>query len=247
MKKIVFLGSKPIGAHCLAYLIQQQQEWAYEIVAVRTQARAEFSSDINVEDLARKHHIPILESLDAIPPCDIIYSVQHHEILQAQHIQRAAIIAVNLHLAPLPEYRGCNQFSFAIMDEATEFGVSIHQIDTQIDHGFLLFESRFPIAQDIWVADLYQQTTEAGQALFERTLADIVQGKYTLTDCTQLGRKSSLHFRNEIHALKNIDCASSEAVMDKTLRATSMPGFEMPYTIINGNKYYLINEKYKNK
>ncbi|MBX9448199.1 MAG: hypothetical protein KL787_00100 [Taibaiella sp.] len=112
----------------------------------------------------------ILSSLDEIPECDIIYSVQHHEILKTQHIRKARSLALNLHLAPLPEYRGCNQFSFAIMDEARSFGVSIHRIDERIDHGALLFEKRFSISPDIWVEDLYQKSVNAGIELFKETL-----------------------------------------------------------------------------
>jgi methionyl-tRNA formyltransferase len=112
--RIVFLGSKPIGYKCLQHLITVAHELSADIVGVRTQTRKEFAGDNNLARLAQEHGVAVLESLQDIPECDIIYSVQHHELLKQVHIDRAQTIAVNLHMAPLPEYRGCNQFSFAI-------------------------------------------------------------------------------------------------------------------------------------
>ncbi|GAG97315.1 unnamed protein product, partial [marine sediment metagenome] len=39
--------------------------------------------------------------------CDVLFSVQYDKILTKEQISKAKRIAVNLHMAPLPEYRGC--------------------------------------------------------------------------------------------------------------------------------------------
>lgn len=158
----------------------QRKQHDIEIIAVRTQLRKEFNGDNDLSQLAMKYNIPLLGSLDDIPECDIIYSVQHHELLKSGHIGMARRIAVNLHLAPLPEYRGCNQFSFAIIDDVKEFGVTLHRIDTRIDHGDLLFERRFPIPENCWVNDLYSLTLEHAAVLFKESFPDLVYGKFTL-------------------------------------------------------------------
>lgn len=243
MKKIVFLGSKPIGAACLQYLLEMQSRLSSEVIAVSTTNRKEFESLETVEQIAQDHQIRILSSLDEIPECDIIYSVQHHEILKRQHIRKARSWSLNLHLAPLPEYRGCNQFSFAIMDEARSFGVSIHRIDERIDHGALLFEKRFSISPDIWVEDLYQKSVNAGIELFKETLPVILSKDYQGQAIDIQGRRSRIYYRKDIQALKHISVCQDEHTIDKQIRATSMPGFEPPYTLINGEKIYLIREK----
>lgn len=240
--RVVFLGSKPIGYQCLQYLIAQQQALDVEVVAVRTRMRKEFGeAGSDLATLATEAGIPLLDSLDAMPPCDIIYSVQHHELLRARHISKAGTIAVNLHLAPLPEYRGCNQFSFAIMEDAREFGVTLHEIDTRIDHGAILFESRFSVPLHCWVNELYELTFVAALDLFKATLADVVQGNYTKTPQATLlaDRATSLHFRSEISDLKAIDLNESEEMISRRIRATWMPGFEPPYIMINGQKLLL--------
>ncbi|MBK8684503.1 MAG: hypothetical protein IPN26_05660 [Bacteroidetes bacterium] len=75
---------------------------------------------------------------------DFLISVQYHQILNERHIQKARTLAINLHMAPLPEYRGCNQFSFAILDQYPEFGTTLHVMDERIDHGDILFEKDSP-------------------------------------------------------------------------------------------------------
>ena len=61
-------------------------------------------------------------------------------------------------MAPLPEYKGCNQFSFAIIDEVNEFGTTIHEIEASIDSGPIIAEKRFFINNNLWVKDLYELT-----------------------------------------------------------------------------------------
>ncbi len=242
--RIVFLGSKPIGYRCLDYLIRHQGDLQAEVIGVRTQLRKEFSGAFDLEKLSEDAGIPLIASLEELPDCDLIYSVQHHELLKAQHIAKASEIAVNLHLAPLPEYRGCNQFSFAILDNAKEFGVTIHEINTRIDHGDVLFETRFDIPPDCWVAELYDITEAKAFVLFQGTLEHIIKGHYTRTpQSAYAGRSSQLHFRKEIRALKQIDLNDSQEKITRILRAVSMPGFEPPYCLVNGEKVYFNKEK----
>src|ERR1700722_1149813 len=155
-KKLIFLGSKPIGYECFAYLISQAAALNIEIAGLLTHARKEFGNAHDLNILANEYNIPILNNLSDLPNCDIIYSVQYHELLKQEHINKAGELCVNLHMAPLPEYRGANQFSFAIIDDAMEFGVTIHRINTKIDNGDILFQKRFPVPRDCWVDELYQ-------------------------------------------------------------------------------------------
>src|SRR4051812_13850549 len=104
-KSVVFLGSKPIGYCCLQYLIANQETLNITVAAVLTQRRKEFDGYNDLAALAASHNIPVLDHPDEMPECDILYSVQYHIILSQAHIDKARQIAVNLHMAPLPEYR----------------------------------------------------------------------------------------------------------------------------------------------
>jgi methionyl-tRNA formyltransferase len=211
-----------------------------EVAGVLTQGRKEFGGEHDLAALAGMHGIPVFESPEDIPACDIIYSVQYHLILKQRHIDKAREIALNLHMAPLPEYRGCNQFSFAIVDGKKEFGTTIHEMDAGIDHGDILFEKRFAIPEDCWVQELYELTLDASVALFENTLPAIVAGDYTKTPQQALigARGSSIHYRKDIAALKVIDLNWDADSISRHVRATSMPGFEPPYAFVGEHKVY---------
>ena len=242
-KKVVFLGSKPIGYECFAYLISQADILNVEIIGLLTNARKEFGNAHDLNQLANDYNIQPLDSLDDIPECDLIYSVQYHQLLKQHHIDRAAL-AVNLHMAPLPEYRGANQFSFAIIDGKEEFGTTIHKIDTRIDHGDVLFQKRFPIPTDCWINELYQLTFDASVNLFTQTLGHIINGNFSPVPQQLLTSKygTALHFRKDMATLKRIDLSWGEEKIDRHIRATSMPGFEPPYCVIGGKKVYFTLE-----
>lgn len=237
-KQVVFLGSKPIGAACLQYLLEQQEALDIDVIAISTQHRKEFNQENTIALLANQYQIPLIQHPDEIPDCDIIYSVQYHLILKQQHIAKAKQIAVNLHLAPLPEYRGCNQFSFAIFHGAQVFGVTIHQIDTGVDSGAIMFEDRFNMPPNIWVNDLYQMSVAKGADLFKATLAAVVKGEYELTPQSQLIAARGLNEfrRKDIEIIKQLNFDESAGKIMARIRASYMPGFEPPYFIVDGKK-----------
>ena len=114
MKKVVFLGSKNIGLKCLQILNTFQKPLRFKIVGVLTNSRGE-----EIMEYCKKNSLLIIKDLNHLLKFDLFdigISVQYHEILKKQHIRRAKEIMINLHMAPLPEYRGCNQFSFAIIN-----------------------------------------------------------------------------------------------------------------------------------
>lgn len=244
-KSVVFLGSKPVGYQCLQHLIAQADELGLEIAGVLTQSRKEFSADNDVTALAVSAGIPIIQSPEEIPGCDVLYSVQYHKILAKPVIEKARLAAVNLHMAPLPEYRGSNQFSYAIIEGKKEFGVTIHLIDERIDHGDILFQKRFPIPKNCWINDLYEITQAASVKLFKETLTQIITGDFTASPQSALEAEKGavLHFRDEIIGLKQIDLDWDADKIARYIRATSMPGFEPPFTIIGGEKIYFSRAK----
>jgi len=244
-KKIIFLGSKPIGFDCLTYLIAKQAELGVEIAGIMTQPRKEFGDSHDLTALANANNIPVIDRLDNLPACDIIYSVQYHQILKPQHISKAAQVAVNLHMAPLPEYRGSNQFSFALIEGKTEFGTTIHVMDPRIDHGDILFQKRFKIPENCWVNELYELTFKSSFNLFKQTLGHIVAGNYHPVPQAALEAKFgvSLHYRNEINNIKKIDLNWPPEKIRQHIRATTMPGFEPPYFEMDGERIYF-SKKY---
>ncbi len=237
-KKVVFLGSKKIGLECLQELVKKQKEYNFEIVGVLTNDKGEC-----IKSFCTDNDLYVLNSLDdylKLNDVDILVSVQYHEILKPIHIKKVNSLAINLHMAPLPEYRGCNQFSYAIINDDKEFGTTIHKIDEGIDSGDILFEERFLLPENCWVEQLYKITFEKSIELFKKSLQNIINLKIDPIKQLELRshKKCSIHYRKEIEKLKQIDLSWEKEKIQRYIRATYMPGFELPYTYINNKKVY---------
>lgn len=243
------MGTKAIGKDCLEYLISQKENLGLEIVGVLTNQR-QLGQVTNgtVRSLAVEKGIRVLSNLQEfleLSEVDFVISVQYHEILKAKHIAKARLKTVNLHMAPLPEYRGCNQFSFAILNGDKEFGVTLHEIDEGIDSGPILSERRFRIPDGLFVGDLYSLAYQESIILFKESLPDLINNQLKAEpQSARIGVKSELHFREEIHRLKEINLDWDAEQISRHIRATAMPGFPPPFTFIGDRKidFVLKNE-----
>jgi len=101
--------------------------------------------------------------------------------------------AFNLHLAPLPHYRGWHSASHAILNKEVNFGSTMHRIVERVDAGPLILAKYFQIPPDVDVSYLYFLSEIAGIEIFAEFLSllrnndfpEIVQrgkGKYYRRD-----------------------------------------------------------------
>ncbi len=239
MKKVTFLGSKKIGWECLQYINDHKRDLGIELIQLGTKLSKKDEYKERFIQLSQQEGISIFsDSDDVLLETDYIISVQFHLILSRSQLAKARHGAYNLHMAPLPEYRGCNQFSMAIIDQASVFGTTIHVMDAGIDHGDIVAESRFEIPQDIWVGDLYEMTEARSLQLFQSNLSPLLNGNLTPQSQESLiaERGTSLHYRDEINQLKELQLDWPEDKILRHIRATYMPGFEPPYFTIAGQK-----------
>ncbi|MFT5877015.1 MAG: methionyl-tRNA formyltransferase [Salibacteraceae bacterium] len=244
MKKVVFLGSKEVGFAAFEHLIRNSSTLGIALIGVLSNDRKISSTTPSILELAAQNTIPIIPTLNDLldlESFDFLISVQYHEILLQKHISCAKELAINLHMAPLPEYRGCNQFSFAIIDGAKEFGTTLHVMEAGIDSGDLMFENRFPIEKEETVHSLHQKTTSSSISLFINSIENLINGHYFRIEQSSLYpmRAHNFHLRSEVNNIKKIDSNWPDEKIDRYVRATYFPPFPPPFTIINGNKIEL--------
>jgi methionyl-tRNA formyltransferase len=238
--KIIFLGSKPIGFECLSYLIENKNKLNILIEAVFSNDNIRFGAEYSVKKLAENNQIPFFNDISEIAnlaDVDFMISVQYHQILNKAQIKKATKLAINLHMAPLPEYRGCNQFSFAILNNEKEFGTTLHVMDYKIDHGAIIAESRFGIKENSSVKELYDLTFQKSVELFKNSIESVFKNQIKYIEKSE-NTPSKLYFRKDIEPFKILDKNWDEEKINKHIRALAMPGFEPPYFLINGEKEY---------
>jgi len=241
VKSVIFIGGKEIGYFCLEHLLSNSNKLGIKIIGVLPSDKSISTSNFSFPNLCKEYGVKIFDKLDDLLNVDIIISVQFHLILQSRHIEKASQVAVNLHMAPLPEYRGCNQFSFAIIDKAQEFGTSLHKLDASIDGGDLLFEKRFEIQDNLFVSDLYKKTFKQSKILFVEKIQSIIDGTAIFIPQNKLPkeRKRGFHLRKEMNQIKQI---SSEWTIEKQkryFRATYFPPFSPPVMVSESGSFNL--------
>ena len=224
------MGGKEVGFNCFLFLLENKTNLKIEISALFPNSSKLNSPQFECIKLAKEHNIPVYlnpEELMNIERPDYLISIQYHLILKDIMIQRAKNLALNLHMAPVPEYRGCNQFSFAIADGAKEFGTTLHRIEAKIDGGDVIAERRFPIEESSFAKELNKITIEESIELFKTEIGNILSDNYSLTPQSELAkmRSEGYHERKEIDSLKIIEDSWSIEKKKRYFRATYFPPY----------------------
>lgn len=90
--------------------------------------------------------------------CEIFISVLYDKILPASFLEGRR--CYNFHPGILPQYRGAGAFSWAILNGEKETGITLHEIDGDIDHGPIIDIIRMPISAKDTAESLYIDACE---------------------------------------------------------------------------------------
>jgi len=133
--------------------------------------------------LAERDQIPLLQpskirdaeflrSIRAFQP-DAGVVVAYGRILPDDLLALPAYGFVNVHASILPFYRGAAPIQRAIEHGERETGISIMQVDREMDHGPVYAIERTPIGPDEHAPDLSARLAEIGAAALVRVLTDL--------------------------------------------------------------------------
>ena len=172
---------------------------------------------------------------------DAVFSNTYPQLIKDDVINLASKGGFNFHAAPLPEYKGVFGFNFAIYNREKEYGVTCHKLSNQFDKGDIVEVVRFTIdTKSITVKELVQKSEDYLFELFKKIYYILADGKPFDTVKQEGGHYYSRKYFEE---LKKINDTDSEEEIERKIRAFWYPPYEGAYTIINGKKYTLIDEK----
>src|SRR5579862_7829573 len=126
----------------------------------------------------RENGVPLIESghykdlpqLASGERIDLAVSVFYDKIIKAWFIDRCERI-INLHNGPLPKYRGVSPINWALKNEESEHGLTIHEITPGIDDGPIIGQIKYSIYPEFdEVVDVYKRSLEYGWVLFQQTI-----------------------------------------------------------------------------
>lgn len=182
MQPLVFFGSGPVAAKSLELLAKD-----FEIEAVVTKAGKHKRDAVPVLDLASKLGTNIftlankqqLDELIASNPFDSELGViiDYGIIVSRKVIDSFGLGIVNSHFSLLPQWRGADPISFAILSGQQTTGVSLMLINEKMDEGLLLAQDELAIAAKETTPSLTEKLIGLSNRLLASNLPKYTAGK----------------------------------------------------------------------
>ena len=178
--RIIFFVKGKRGLVCLQKL-QEEKEDILLIICQQNdpflQSFEEFAKETKIEifcpnDPNEPSSLYKLESVDA----DLFILAGYGMILGKRCISIPKMHCINLHGGKLPEYRGSSPMNWALMKGEKEVSISIIEVDSGIDTGFILAETSKQIYSDTTIADLHEWANEKFPDLLQSVITKIKEG-----------------------------------------------------------------------
>jgi methionyl-tRNA formyltransferase len=177
MTEVLLLGAGPTARSALDSLAGE-----FTVAGViREVSEADAERD-DVAVRARELGIPLITdaSVQSVrravaevqPACVVVSS--YNRVLPAELIAQRRF--VNVHYAPLPEYRGRANVNWAIINGEPEAAISIHVLVPRLDAGNVLYQKRIPIGPDDTVTDLYERLNSIQREFLGATVRKHIAG-----------------------------------------------------------------------
>jgi len=189
--------------------------------------------------------------------CDLLISMSFNQIFKSEILNVPRLGVINCHAGMLPFYRGRNVLNWALINDESSFGITVHYVDEGIDTGDIIRQEDFPITDEDDYASLLAKAYQGCAQVLNKSLSDIVEGSVSVTkqtDIHPLGfyccvrkngdeivnwNQSSRSIFNFVRALSSpgpnarSSCGSKELVIHKALFVPDAPVYVgIPGTIL---------------
>lgn len=181
MKRIGYFADGPWSHLAIDKLIQRED---LELAFIC--ARFE-NPDLVLRKIATKNSIPFLihrnvnssEFLVSIKHlnCDLFVSMSFNQIFKKEIIEMPSLGTINCHAGKLPFYRGRNILNWALINDETEFGITVHYVDSGVDTGDIIIQECFPITDQDNYRTLLERAYVGCAELLDRAISEIISGK----------------------------------------------------------------------
>lgn len=222
--RYVLFGDGIWAANSLRLLVENGSE----IIAVV--GRVQSSNDslqLMATELKLPYHVfeRVNESsaVEAVRACnaDLHISVSYDQILRSPIRQTAQQGFINCHAGMLPYYRGRNVINWAIINNESQLGITVHFVDDGIDTGDILLQDAVPIHWEDTYAEVLASVQTAIPPLIVRSVRLIEQGRASRTPQNHL---LGTYFARRIPGDEYIDWRDTSLNIYNKIRAITHPG-----------------------
>jgi methionyl-tRNA formyltransferase len=148
---------------------------------------------------------------------DLIISYCSRWIIHKYLLEKASFTAINFHPAP-PAYPGVGGLNWALYNNDSEFGITCHHMNTNVDAGPIIAVRSFPILFSDRVESLYRRAHLHLESLAQDILRIISNGGELPVSSLQWSGKPRT--RKELNKLAVIETGMSSEEAARRIRAT---------------------------
>lgn len=184
--KFVFLGTDTYSSAILEKLISEY--YRPELVITRPDrpvGRKQILTAPPVKEICSDHNIRVLqpENLsDAAETLkdldlDLLIVASFGRIIPESILSIPRHSAINIHTSLLPKYRGASPIQAAILNGDEETGITVMQMDKELDHGAVIFQKSVEISFNETYLSLHTKLAKTGSDVIARILPDYINGR----------------------------------------------------------------------
>ncbi len=184
-RNVIFMGS---GVFALPLLEMLHDDPSINIVSIVTKPDRKIgrghtqqrqTNNNHIKEYAVTHNITLLqpEKLDdsfyeKIPSTgiDLLIVASYGKILPQKLLELFPYGALNVHASLLPKFRGASPIHNAIIMGEKKTGITLIQMDTQLDHGPIIAQSSLPIDSQDTTVTLEEKLAKLAVTLLAQTL-----------------------------------------------------------------------------
>jgi methionyl-tRNA formyltransferase len=233
----------------------------HEICCLVTHPREEHEKDRDLSEIfnryglyasifeeAKKRKIPLLETQDSNESASIewikshrpdwIVSVSLRNILRSEFLDAFADRVLNLHMAPLPMYRGGAHDTWMILGNEREAYASCHFIDKGLDTGAIVSTYPYTIPLNARPIDVYRSRMEIIGELIISAFHKLQGGEFTPTPQNRTEGFTFPKLRTDIDG--QILWTWTAESIERQVRAFGLP-YKGAFTFLNGSRIRVVD------
>ncbi len=223
-KTILFFGSGPIAAKSLIFLTEN-----FKVEAVITKPKKEHHfGDVPVLDVTNNLKLPTYTATDKISlekifqnnnfQSEMAILIDYGIIISQKIIDYFPLGIINSHFSILPEWRGADPITFAILSGQKETGVSLMRLNAGMDEGPLLNWQTISLDKTMTSLDLTEKLIDLSNKLIIKTVPTYLANQITPQD-QQITKKNISYSRKINKSDGNLDFNLPAEQLERQIRA----------------------------
>lgn len=223
--QVVFFGSGPVAAKSLQLL----SEWCtIELVVTKTKP-PHHKEPALVEEYAKNSKIKLCyadnkDQLDELiniikPKSGLGIVIDYGVIIGASTIDYFKYGIINSHFSLLPQWRGADPITFALLSGQKETGVSLMLIDTGLDTGDIISESMVQISKNETNTTLTEKLIEVSNKQLEAMIPLYLSSNAIAIAQNQISRQVVTYSRKLVKNDGLLDVNKPVIVLEREIRA----------------------------